>query len=124
MAVATACTDAGSTAAQAAEIMETSECVPRSHWIQRLRPILQSDAHSRNQERQCPAMNRVEKANKRKKYRFAKVYYKTGEGEDAVDALRDSSGRTPRQWGPLGLSQKPNDVARNSHRMGGYFEEQ
>ena len=55
-------------------------------------------------------LNRVEKVNKRRKYRFAKVFYKTGKGEDAVMHSR-SNGRTPLQW------------VRWAFAEAGYFEE-
>jgi hypothetical protein len=57
-------------------------------------------------------LNRVEKMNKRKKYRVAKVYYKTDKGEDGV-IHSDSNGK-PRFNGSVGPSQKPNDKAKNS----------
>lgn len=49
-------------------------------------------------------MNRVEKVNKRRKYRFAKVHYKTGKGEEAV-MHSDSNGRTPFQWVRWGFAE-------------------
>ena len=69
-----------------------------------------------------PPMNRVEKVNKRKKYRFAKVYYKTSEGEDAK-MHSYSSGRTPFQWVRWAYAEAERQ-GKEFWRMGGYFEEQ
>jgi hypothetical protein len=69
-----------------------------------------------------PPMNRVEKVNMRKKYRFAKVYYKTGEGEDAKMHSR-SNGRTPLQWVRWAFAEAERR-GKEFYRMGGYFEEQ
>jgi hypothetical protein len=66
-------------------------------------------------------LNRVEKMNKRKKYRVAKVYYKTDKGEDGV-IHSDSNGKTPFQWVSWAFAEAERQ-GKEFYRMGGYFEE-